>query len=102
MGDFFGPADPSINRFAGQVVQAGMLISTRQVTAVQTRPQHGCIHRSGQNGVDADIIPGKLDGSSARQCQQAALAGGIRRDIRRSLDGMDRGDIDNRPTAGYF
>ncbi len=100
VGNFFWRADPPIDRLAGQVVQAGMDVVSRQVTPIQPGAQHGGIHRAGQDGVDADIIRGKFDGNGTRQRQQAALAGGIRGDIRGGLDRVDRGDIDNRPAAG--
>ncbi len=70
--------------------------------ASQPGPQHGGIHRAGQDGIDTDVVRGEFDRHGTGQCQQAAFAGGIGGDISRGRHSMHRGDIDDGPAAGGF
>ena len=81
MGNLFGLPDPPVDGFAGQVIQALQYILALDVAAVHPCPQHGGVHRAGQDGIDADVITGEFDGRGAGQRQQAAFTGGVGGDV---------------------
>ncbi|MPN35766.1 hypothetical protein SDC9_183265 [bioreactor metagenome] len=95
MSDLCRLANASVDGLARQVIQPLVDGWTAQMTAIHSAAQHGGIYGAGEHSIDANIVFGKFNGHGACERQNTALAGRISGDGSRSLNGMDRRNVDN-------